>query len=349
MLVYWLMLLVPSWAALERRRLRESQSKLVWFFMGLIFTVVIGLRSWVGGDWHAYSELFVWAGTLPFAEVNRQLGDPGYYGLGWIIARAGGNIYLLNLACAALLIAGTFSLARRQPSPWLAIVAAVPYLLIVVGMGYTRQSAAIGLSMLAFVALGDGRMRAFVIWILLATLFHKTAIILIPIAALSVSKRRVWTVLWSGAIFAVAAWQFASDSTEALWANYVESDYADASQGAGIRVAMNVIPAILLFLFRSKLFPEPGERRLWTLIALLSVLSVGFLSVSATAADRLALYFIPLQLVVFSRFHRVVPTPLGRTAVVLGVIVYYAFVQFVWLNYAGHSFAWVPYNFMRVW
>ena len=116
--------------------------------------------------------------------------------------------------------------------------------------------------MLAFVALGDGRVRAFVIWILLATLFHKTAIILIPIAALSVSKRRIWTALWSGAIFAVADLQFTSDSTEVLWANYVESDYADASQGAGIRVAMNVIPAILLFFFRSRLFPEPGERRL---------------------------------------------------------------------------------------
>lgn len=35
--------------------------------------------------------------------------------------------------------------ARSQPDPWLAVLVAVPYLVIVVAMGYSRQAVAIGI------------------------------------------------------------------------------------------------------------------------------------------------------------------------------------------------------------
>ena len=34
---------------------------------------------------------------------------------------------------------------RRQPMPWLGLLVAIPYLVIVVGMGYSRQAIALGL------------------------------------------------------------------------------------------------------------------------------------------------------------------------------------------------------------
>jgi len=59
--------------------------------------------------------------------------------------------------------------------------------------------------------------------------------------------------------------------------------------------------------------------------------------------DRVALYMLPLQLVVFAHL----PDIFGRKNqgfVVAGVVVYYAAVQFVWLNFASHAFAWLPYR-----
>jgi hypothetical protein len=38
----------------------------------------------------------------------------------------------------------------------------------------------------------------------------------------------------------------------------------------------------------------------------------------------------------------------GRTLIVLGVIGYYAAIEFVWLNFAKTAFAWVPYHFMPI-
>ena len=87
-----------------------------------------------------------------------------------------------------------------------------------------------------------------------------------------------------------------------------------------------------------------GPWRIMSLIALAmfaALLSTGF----STALDRMALYLIPLQLVVFSHL----PDALGRangrnTAIVFGILIYFAAIQFVWLNYANNAKRWLPYQ-----
>ena len=60
----------------------------------------------------------------------------------------------------------------------------------------------------------------------------------------------------------------------------------------------------------------------------------------------MALYLLPLQLVVFAHL----PDVLGRrggnnTGLTSLVLLLYGAVLFVWLNYATHAFAWLPYRF----
>jgi hypothetical protein len=248
------------------------------------------------------------------------------------------------VVCAALLAWGAVTFARRQAYPWLALFAAVPYLLIVVGMGYTRQAAAIGCAMLGLIALGDGRRRKFVVWVLLAATFHKTAVVLLPIAALSATHNRIWTYTWVGITAAIGSWLFLHDTSDTLWVNYVESDYRLAAQGASTRVAMDVVPSLLFIAFRRRLSAGEQERKLWFWIAIISLICIPLLNFSATAVDRMALYLIPIQLIVFGRLPTLAKTTNIRTQMVLGIMVYYVAVQFVWLNYAQTAFAWLPYQ-----
>ncbi len=61
--------------------------------------------------------------------------------------------------------------------------------------------------------------------------------------------------------------------------------------------------------------------------------------------DRVGLYMLPLQLVVFAYVPEVFGIKRGRNQLfVTGVIFYYGLVLFVWLNYATHAFAWLPYR-----
>lgn len=343
---YLLMFAVAAWGAVVPARLRRGQSRLMLSIAGVFLAVMVGLRSEVGGDWFAYLKLFDNTAALPMHDALQQFGDPGYYGLGWLLAWMGGSIYALNLLCAALLLSGTLALVKQERYPWLGLVAAVPYLLMVVGMGYTRQSAAIGLAMLGMVALARGRTRAFVAWVVAAALFHKTAVVLIPIAALVATRNRTWNMTWIAVLSVTAYWVFLADSSEALVANYVTSEYSNSARGAGIRVAMNVVPAVLLLILRKRLLPDPTERKLWLWLAWIAVASVAVLPLSATAVDRMGLYLIPLQLFVACRLPTITESVEARTLIVIGLVGYFFAVQLIWLIFAQTAFAWLPYRFM---
>lgn len=345
MIPYWALFILVAFPCLLSRQLQPSQARLVWVGVGILLTLMLGFRHEVGGDWFNYERQFELVAGLSFTESVTMTKDPGYYPLGWVVARLGGSIYWLNLVCAGLLVAGTMLLASAQPRRWVALLAAVPYLLIVVGMGYTRQSAAIGCAMIGLALLGKGSVRSFVGWILIGAAFHKSAVLLLPIAAMAATSNKGWNFLLVGVCSVLGYWTFLYDSSETLISSYVYSDYAYASQGAGIRVAMNVAPAILLFLFRRRLFDEPRERKLWSIFAVGAVVCAFILPISPTASDRIALYFIPLQLVVFGRLVGLGHTSFGRTTLLLSVVGYYAAVQFVWLNFASHADAWLPYGF----
>ncbi len=340
---YWLMFLVPAWAVLTPGRLKQGQAKVVWVVTGIAFALMMGLRHEVGGDWFNYLPLFRDTAGREFADVMTG-SDPGYYGLNWLVAQLGGSIYHVNLACAAIMMWGTVVFCRDQPNPWLALLAAVPYMLVVVGMGYTRQAVALGFALLALTALANGRTRPFVIWIALGATFHKSAVLLLPIAALAASRNRFVTAGLVGVTTLLLYYLLLADASEALWENYVEAQYQ--SEGGFIRVMMNVVPAVLLILFRTRLAPELQERKLWLWMALFALACLPLVGMASTAVDRVALYLIPIQLFVFARVPRLANSVSVRTPLVLGVVAYYAAVLFVWLNYAAHSQYWVPYQLM---
>lgn len=348
---YWLLFLVPAWLAITRLRPASIVGSPArrwprwWRVVFVLLVLMVGLRHEVGGDWDAYAEHIVDAGyqTLPEAAVT---GDPAYNLLNWLAARTGLGPYFVNTVCAALFSWGLVVFCRAQPRPWLALTVAVPYLVTVVAMGYTRQGTAIGLAMLGLAALSERRLLRFVAFVALAAMFHKTAVILMPLAVLASSRHRLGTVFWVAVSSVVLFVLLLQESVVWFQTHYLEAEYE--SQGAAIRIAMNAIPAVLFLLLRRRYAMPQADRAFWTWMSLGALGFVGLLllSPSSTAVDRLALYWIPLQLVVLSRLPDALGTPGGLNPVpVFGVVAYSAAVLFVWLFFAAHAYAWLPYQF----
>ncbi len=348
MLAYWLLFVVAAWRAADRLPFgvkANANWPSSWRLMFVVLVLMIGLRHEVGGDWFNYLRHIEIASFETFKEAISR-GDPAYRALNWLTANLDLGPYLVNTVSAAIFVWGLVVFCRAQLLPGLALVVAVPYLVTVVAMGYTRQSVAIGFVMLGLAALSDRKILRFVVFVFLAATFHKSAVIMIPLALLGGAKNRLWTVLWvsvSGLVFYAL---FLQESVDALYENYVVAQYQ--SSGAAIRLAMNAVPAMLFLLFRHRFAMPKNERTFWTWMSLSALGLAGILVVSpsSTAVDRVALYWIPLQLFVLSRLpdamsrHRA-----GSTIWIFLVTSYSAFVLFVWLFFAKHADAWLPYQF----
>ncbi|OOY60185.1 EpsG family protein [Solemya velum gill symbiont] len=342
MLAYWFMYLLPGFMAiaLSHRHRIQSFRSMGWFW--LIFVLFIGLRFEVGGDWGNYLRYYEMAYGEPLASLLSGRGDPGYVFLNWIAANNDWGMGFVNLVCAVIFMTGLISFSSKQPAPWLALTVAVPYLVIVVSMGYTRQGVALGLIFLALNWLEKRNLFWFLFYIVVAALFHKSAMLMVPLGFFI--TRGNW--LFRGFVvisIAYGLWGLiVSDSYEAIWANYVDAEMK--SQGALIRIVMNLAPALVLLLFRRQWLRVFPDGRFWIWMAFGAVAAVFLVSFASTAVDRVSLYLTPLQVVVLSRMpylfrNRVTPQA-TTTVLVLG----YAAVLFVRLNYATHAPHWLPYR-----
>jgi hypothetical protein len=317
-----------------------------WLSIGIVAIVLlIGFRFDVGADWNAYGRMYEAAAYISLANTIFS-SDPGYMLLNWLAQRLGLGLWAVNTACALLFVWGLARFSRRQPNPWLAIVVAVPYLVIVVAMGYSRQGVAIGLILAGLVSLDEKHsLLRFGLYLLVAAMFHKTAVVILPLVALAITRNRIVIVASSVLLGAMLFYFFLNPRLDLLVENYIVTDYD--SEGALVRIGMNLIPAGLLLLFPSRFAFNDFERRLWRNMSFAAIASfiLFFMMESSTVLDRLALYLIPLQLLVFSRAPYVLATSRsGRIQILFLVIFYSALVQYVWLNYAQHAEFWMPYQ-----
>ncbi len=323
---------------------RPSSSVLL-FLGALLIAGLVGFRFKVGADWETYNFYFKWASYATLPRVL-QMSDPAYQLLNWSVQQAGGAMWGVNLVCGLLFSWGLWRFARLQPEPWLAVLVAIPYLVVVVAMGYSRQAVAIGILMAGLAALiRSGSVLRFALYVGAAALFHRTAIVVLPLVIFAGERNRLLNLIAGLAIFVLLYDALLADSVDKLVKSYIVAEYN--SQGAAIRVAMSLLPAGLFLAAPRRFGFSPGEERLWRVF---SWAALGFLVLllvlpSSTVVDRLALYIFPLQLAVLSR----VPQAYGSEGAARFLVVAYCFlVQFVWLNFASHAEYWVPYRFFPV-
>lgn len=314
----------------------------------IALTLFIGLRHEVGGDWFSYLPYVARAGGLSLSEVLSKWGDPGYNALNWLFADHPWGIYGVNLVSALIFSVGLVLFCRAQPRPWLALCLAIPYLVTVVAMGYSRQGVAIGLMMPGLLALERGRLRLFLVWMGAAATFHSTALVMlafvvpaVPGRSLTMRALRLLMLLIVG-LALVQTFLFAR--VDNLMSGYIEAEYQ--SEGAAIRVAMNLLPSVLL-LFWSKRFELTQQQlRLWRALAFTAMgcaIALVLLPFNTTAVDRIALYVIPLQIVVGSRLPGTHLLGFSPVQLLSGVLGFCLLVEFVWLNFASHASRWLPY------
>jgi hypothetical protein len=330
---------------------------------GILITFIIGFRQEVGGDWFSYLndyEYYKHSSDLLPLIFDKGSHEIGYVLVNWISAKAKLDIIGVNLICAACFMGGLLQFCRKQPLPWLALIVATPFLIIVVGMGYTRQSAALGFVLLAFTQWQSRQVYCYVLLIFIATLFHKTAIFFLPFAIFLADKRKRFYIVLICILILILWSIFFKDSSISMLEHYlnVSIDFTGKnisvhiqepglsvykSSGAGIRALMNSICAMVMVVFR-RVFSKFSDRQLWELLAVVSFASLPLAFLSLTAVDRMLIYITPLQLIVWSRLPTLINNRMFRTGVLFSIVLTYALVLWVWFTFASNAKYWIPYK-----
>ena len=348
MIVYWILLFIPSYFALFHTKAKWKPLVVIYIFLSL--TLIIGLRHEVGGDWVSYLR-YLEAKSVYFDDPSKAFSfkDPFYVILNWLSVRLGLGIYGVNISCAAIFTIGMLWLCKKSPRPWLALTIAIPYLVLVVSMGYTRQSVGIGILCIAYHQLSKNKVLSFIICTLFAAAFQTTSVIVLPLALPYLTSKKsalAWVVRFG--IFALAAIGLFRlvllSSVERFIDVYFTSGVS--SQGALVRITLCIIPSLIFLIFGKRVVIDKAENTIWRWISIFSLLcGLGyFILPSSTVVDRMALYALPIQIYVASRIPDFKIFKLRPQVLNASVVLFAILVQWVWLFYAANASKWLPYQ-----
>ena len=348
-MIYWLLFALPTIFYVTERRVSVFVNQIFWVATAAVFAFFIGFRHEVGCDWYGYYSTYEAIASYTYSEFFGLVLSSGlisrgllFYVLSYIIGQTSLGFHGFNLVCAIFLCWALFYFCRRQPYPWLACLIAVPYLVIVISMGYVRQSIAIGFLFFALTQLVQDRHWRYTTLILIGALFHTSLAFLFPLVLISLYKKHrplFWIVLVLIIVSGFYVFSIYSDMWN-LYFNFDSGRYISA--GALPRALLNAMPAVILLVIclqRRSIICEPA----WLVLALFSILGVLVAQTGASGFDRLALYIMPIQLYAWPKIIELVATSSLKRLIACFVIVLYAGYQYIWLNFSDHASCWIPY------
>ena len=329
-------LLPLLWAA-ARANAAIPERPVRWLII-LLLSLFIGLRREVGGDWDSYLILFHRAQSYGLLDAL-SLSDIGYMLSARLLGWAGLSVGALNLLFGTLFAAALIRFCATRPSPPLALLVAIPVLVVIVAMGFMRQGGAISLVMLALASWHDGRRRLPLLLIGAAPLVHWSAMLLLPlIAALPSGRpRNPWIMTGAGLaagllLVAVAAM---SPYSAALGRGF--------SLGAVLRIVPSLVALFLFLLFHKRMLLRKDEGA--TLAFFCGI--VGFtvpLLITAPVADRFNFYPIIFQMMIATNLVTLASSDsirrlIGIAAALPSLILYGG-----WMTFSAYTACWSPYR-----
>lgn len=342
MIIYALIFLFPAFLAIANIQLNSALAKSFFYLFCFVLIIFVGLRFENGVDWWNYLIFQLSYEDITFKEVfDRQ--DPGYGLLNWLSYKLfDGSIFFVNFVSALIFITGLAVFCKTMPSPWLALAISISFLVIVMGMNYTRQSAALGFGLIALTSLFKKKNIMFFVYMFFAMSFHKSAIVLLPLALLGLQNR---LIVFTALLFLAPLFYFVFVSTyiEAQVALYLGNGGMD-SGGAYVRVSLNLIASIFYLLYRKQVNLPSHIQLIFDAMAAINffLFLMLFVFPSTTIIDRFALFFTPIQLFIFSALPYILK-PFALSASI--ILIVYGAQLFIWLSYSTYAILWIPYNF----
>tara|TARA_A100000171_G_C2139581_1_gene153686 strand:+ start:5837 stop:6907 length:1071 start_codon:yes stop_codon:yes gene_type:complete len=328
-------------------KMTKGASAFVVFFWGFFLLLFMGTRYWVGCDYFGYLSRFNnidYQGSF-ISYLSRE--EPGFHLLNYFVHYFDlGYVWLISVSSFIVLVCYIrFSFLSTRPLLVLALL--FPVMIVQLGMSGLRQAVAAGFVMMAMSSFTKLRKVYFVFFILLASTFHKSAIVFFPLFFLigkEVSGVKIFSMSF---LFIPLVGFLLGDRLDVYQDRYVDQIYGEStSGGALIRYVLILIPYAVFLWVRNAV--KLGLPQIYTLMNLFmfitfSVLPLAFFS--TTALHRIIYYLMPVSILVFvSCVPYFVKPSFVRVSVLLPALVYGVYMV-GWFGSSRHADScYVPYK-----
>ena len=347
---YIIIFLIPFLFIFKNFDISDKYDFFIWYLYIFFLIIYVGFRFEVGGDWLQYLFAIEQKKGQPFIPSLR--GDIGYEFLIFIISYLDLSILTFNLITAIIFILGLSSFALKQPCPWSVMAIASSYLIVVAGMGYSRQSLAMGFGLFATKYLIDKKFYKSIILLLLGSLFHISLLIygIMYLAIIKFNKNLIYLgfiiilLLYIVLNFEITIFQLTIRMQTLINYFIFEGNQIYLSKGSVIRLGIGSIAAILFILFYKNYTTDVLERKIFLIMSFfvifLFIISFNY----SVFADRLNIYFMTLQLYVFSRTPYVFKKIINIYFTKIIIIFVYLTILLIWLITSQYTIMWIPYQ-----
>ena len=354
MLIYYLIFLILSIFAYREIHNPKPLNIYYFAFFIILFSIYIGLRNEIGCDWEGLKQFFYrdicnssknCLSTIEYLKYK----EIGFTSINLLIRNLGGNFYISNYILSLFFVIPLIQFCATFKRPFLAILVSFPYLITVIGLGTIRQSISIAFLTLCINEINKNRLYRHFFYSFISSIFHYTSSIFIFLPLLiqnkmSINLNKIKKVLFLLFLFTFLFVIFNDNYFTQLLETYLYRYHTPVSIKSPLLIWIIIaIPSAILLLNYDK-YKKNDINKFWryySIIGLSMFLSIFFNSVISL---RLLLYFLPIQIYVFSNSPDLKIFKNSPQNAYLGIIAFSFFILTIWLNFANHAYCYIPYE-----
>ena len=312
-----------------------------------IYILFIGLRKEIGVDWDKYQKIVSDYQFPSYVDIFKTTTDPLYFILNKFFQNFDGGIYYINSICAFIFIFSLILFLNDLKRPFLGLSIAFPYLILVIGSNYTRQSVAIGLSLLVIKFIRKEKFLYAIFLSFLSLGFHISGVFgllyFFPFIFQILKKRKdlIFLLLIVIILFAISLLPL----LKYLFVQYLGMSYI--SKGFYFRSLVYSFSGTIFLLNKDRFTKNLAEKSLISFLTYFTyfLLIIGIVFSSQTALlDRIGLYLTPLHLIVASSLPSLKIKQLNPTSLTILIHISSLFLMIIWFNFSPHKEYWIPYK-----
>lgn len=311
-MTYYIIIIILGLISFKLNGNRKAiNQKAFGFFCFACILAIGGLRNEVGADWASYKQLYTSTNTFKDAFNAREEELFMFLLLG--CKKIFNNFHFFIFVIFTLSFYLKYKVITKYSSDFfLSLIIYIYTLFMIYDLNGIRQGLAIAIVLLSITSIINRKFGIFIVHIIIAAFFHKTALIFLPLYWLSriqISKQMSFLLLGFSIIFAVSIRTTVQNSsiiqtilsfdTFSHYSAYVENEHFSRSLSAlGFGAIQRIFIFVLLLFNYEKIQIRDDLKRLLLNGYFISILIFIFLSFNAEFAARLSFYYKGLEILI---------------------------------------------------